>query len=147
MKLDALVQALAADVERGLEENVLEACRLRLGQDVAPEELAKRLGVYAKDDGDFYYLDGVLLAFVGPIEVMDGAQGMTASRLFIRYKADGAQEPQAAANDEASEYERDLETVSRIEAQIVEQGGQPADVEFFGAMGAAARARTEGSTE
>lgn len=143
MKLESVVAALADQVQTDLEANLLEACRLRLGHEVPIEQLQARVGLYSKPEGDYYYLDGVVLALVGPIEVMDTPAGMTASRLFIRYKADGSVQP-TSANDEPMQYERDLKVIERCEQQIVEQGGRPSDVEFFGAMGQLARNRTEG---
>lgn len=148
MKLEEAVKAMADDVSAGLELQLLQACELRLGEKVDPEELCKRLAMTPLPNGagDLYYLDGQQLAFVGPIEVVDTDHGMSASRLFIRYKADGTVERNAAAaaNDEPTQYQRDLAVLQREEERIVEQGGCPADIEFFGAMGQVQRDRGEG---
>lgn len=45
--------------------------------------------------------------------------------------------------DLQEQYLRDLATLERIEQQIVEQGGIPADLDFFSAMGEIARRRAD----
>jgi len=146
MNLDQLVTALADQVTASLEQNLKEACRIRLGADLPLEQLQTRLGLLSTAAGDTYYLDGVELAFVGPIEVVETSAGTSASRLFIRYKADGTHEPVEAANDVSgkTQYQQDIEALQREEERIVEQGGSPADTPFFERMGELARERGEG---